>query len=98
LAECRAGLRRWAGTDYGDRYGRLLSHVGDPSHADPSVGERSLGDYLDPSRPGGATALVNAASRECGTDAAAWRWARLVTFVASLERERREQSQQLPDA
>jgi len=64
--------------------------LGSDAYADPSVAERTLGDYLHPRRPGSVTILVNAVSREIGADAAPWSFYRLVTFVAGLERERRE--------
>lgn len=88
----RAGLRRYAGTDYGDSYGRVLSWAGAPETADPSVSERTVGDYLDPQRPGSATTLVNTVSRVCGVDAAGWTWPRIVNMAAGVEQERKAQA------
>lgn len=85
-AEARAGLRWYAGTDHGDAYARLLSHAVGPDAAAVEVADRSLGDYLTPTRPGRILHLVNAVSADLGTDAADWSVERILSYAAELDR------------
>jgi hypothetical protein len=67
-----------------------LSHFGEGRIEPDGVADRRFADLVDPTRPGRVTDIVNAASREVGTDAKDWRVDRLVSMVAQLEREARE--------
>ena len=57
---------------------------------DPGPGERSVGDVIDPFRPGQATDTVNAVSRGMGMDVAGWSWDRIVSMAATLQHEARQ--------
>lgn len=46
---------------------------------------RTIGDVLDPYRPGSATATVNSTTLALGLDTAEWSWVRIVTLAAGLE-------------
>lgn len=97
LREARAGIRRWPETDIGEQYSRVVAHVGEGVYEPPGVAGRTLGDMVDPTRPGRVTDLVNAVSRELGSDAKGWRYDRLVSMGAQLEREAQERDA-APDA
>lgn len=71
----------------GENYQSVLAHFGEGTHRDPTLWDRTLGDLVTPSRPGGVVSIVNAATRESGTDAADWSIRRLVQLVATLERQ-----------
>lgn len=86
LGECRAGLRRYPNTDVGERYATVIAHVGDPDHADPEVWERTLGDFLDPTRPGNMMDVTNRVSQLLGSDAAEWRVDRLLRMAGAGQR------------
>jgi len=90
-------LRRWPGTDLGDRYGRLIATAGSPDHADPTSTERTLGDLVDPTRPGGIMPIVNSASREVGRDVASWSMQRIWGLYAQIEAEAREREREHGD-
>lgn len=81
----RAGLRWYVGTDPGNNYRAILAHGTEHAPEDPGVYRRSVGDYLDPTRPGRVIDLVNAVTLETGIDAERWRWDRIVSMVAGLE-------------
>jgi len=87
LGEVRAGQRRHTGTDLGDHYGSLLAHLGEGDYTPPKLYERTLGDILHPARPGRAVDVVNAASREVGTDVAGWRFERVLSMHAAIDAE-----------
>jgi len=53
----------------------------------PTLAKATVGDLVDPTRPGSPTALVNTASRAMGDDAAAWSVFRLRELVRGLEPE-----------
>lgn len=79
------GLRRYSGTELGDQYRRVLAFGADENPGDPRTYERTLGDLLDPLRPGRVVDIVNAVTRETGVDAEGWRIDRLLSMVAGLE-------------
>jgi len=85
LGECRAGLRRYAGTERGEAYQKILAHGGEGDYAEPSIYERTLGDLLSPVRPGRMVDCVNAVTRETGVDAADWRVSRMLSMLAGIE-------------
>lgn len=85
LRECRAGLRRHAGTDLGDQYQKVLAHGGEGDYSEPSLWERTLGDILSPTRPGRMVDVVNVVTRETGIDAETWRYDRLLSMLAQVE-------------
>lgn len=93
LAETRAGLRRYAGTDIGEAYQSAGAHFGTGDFSDPNPIQRTLGDYVDPTRPGSVRWVVNAVSREVGADAKDWDVARLVEMVGQIARERRARTE-----
>lgn len=93
-AEARAGLRWYAGSDVGDQYAKLLSHAVGPDAAAVSLSDRTLGDLVDPTRPGRMLSLVNAVSADIGTDAAGWTVDRLLAYAATLEQRDRERSRE----
>lgn len=97
LRELRAGLRRWPGTDVGDEYGRLIAKAGSPDHADPTSAARSLGDLVDPTRPGGVMPVVNSVSRAVGRDVGGWSVRRVWAVYVQLEFEAREREQRSGD-
>ena len=72
----------------------MLAWAAQEAPRTPRTAERTLGDLLHPSRPGRPTHVVNAVSREVSADVAPWRWERVLSFYAALEREAAEQ----PDA
>lgn len=84
LGECRAGQRRYTGSDIGEQYAHKLAFEGEGDATPPKPHERPLGDILLPSRPGTATDLVNQASQVAGTDAKAWRFDRVIRMVGSM--------------
>ena len=88
--ECREGLRRYPGTTAGDNYQAAIAHGGEGDFREPSVAERTIGDLLDPRRPGRVVDLVNAAARETGLRVEGWRVDRLLSMVSGLEAEARE--------
>lgn len=91
--ECKAGLRRHAGQQWGDQFRTILNHGTEENVENPGVYERTIGDLLDPYRTGSAMHVVNAVSREMGVDAASWRVDRLLSMVAGLEREAARRSE-----
>jgi len=52
--------------------------------------ERTLGDLVDPMRPGGIMPVVNSVSCEVGRDVAAWSMQRIWALYAQMEAEARE--------
>lgn len=78
-------MRRYSGTQQGEHYRQLLNFGTEQNVTDPKNHERTLGDLLDPLRPGRMTDLVNSVTRETGIDAATWRVDRLLRMVASIE-------------
>lgn len=89
------GQRWYAGTDPGHQYGNVLAFGTEEASDPPGAAERSIGDLLDPTRPGSVTDLINAVTKETGIDAAGWSVTRLLRMVARLEREAKET--QAPD-
>lgn len=87
-------MRRHAGVDLGERYQMVLAFGGEGDHGMPDLWERTLGDVLDPLRPGGGMAVVNEVSRDVGRDVAGWRWDRVLGLYASMVREARERARQ----
>lgn len=85
IAECRAGMRRYAGTDRGEEYSVILGRLGEGDTSPPGVAGRTLGDYLHPHRAASPTTIVNTVSQAIGGDAAPWRFERSIRFVAGLE-------------
>lgn len=85
--ECRAGQRRYAGTQRGESYQTHLAFLGEGDHADLSVYERTLGDLVDPTRPGRFIDVVNTVTRDAGLDAKDWGVQRLLSMVVNIERE-----------
>lgn len=83
-------MRRYTGTERGERYAKLISHVGDVADADPHLTDRRFGDLVDPTRSGQFVTIVNVVSRECGTDAASWRVNRLLNMVGTMQHEAAE--------
>lgn len=71
----------------GEQYLQVLAFAGDSVPSEYGVTDRTLGDTVDPYRPGSAMEVVNAVTRAVGSDAAGWSWVRLVAFVSGLERE-----------
>ena len=51
----------------------------------PGAAQRTVGDLVDPHRPGGVTELVNAVTNATGQDAAEWSLSRLLQMVGMLE-------------
>lgn len=80
----------YAGSERGERYMTILAHGGEGDHGTPGVWERTIGDLIDPSRPGSIMAVVNSVSREVGRDVQGWRVDRLVSMYAGLVQESRE--------
>jgi len=97
IGEARAGVRRWPGTDVGERYAQHIAYAGSPDHADPLSVERTLGDLLDPTRPTRVLDLVNAVSREVGRDVAGWNLGRVWSLYGQMEREARERERESGD-
>lgn len=87
MSEARVGLRWYAGTDAAERYQQTLAYAGEGTFEDPSVYNRTLGDLVSPARSGSMTDVVNAVTREVGTDAAEWPVGRLVSMLAGMEHE-----------
>jgi len=83
MGECRAGLRRYAETDRGDRYQTVLAWDGEGDAAPPKPHERLYGDYIDPTRPGRMMDVVNHTSQLLGRDTAAWSVERHLRMLAS---------------
>lgn len=82
-------MRRYPNTEPGENFGRVLAHIGDgDDYADPTVMERTLGDYLDPTRTGCLTDIVNRVSQVVGADVQEWRVDRLLRMVAGVEQSR----------
>jgi len=96
LGECRAGQRRYADTQRGENYQRVLAHLGEGTHETPGAYERTLGDYLTPTRPGRMMDVVNTVTRDAGFDTAEWGVSRLLSMVVNIEREANQRS--TPDA
>ena len=92
VAECEAGRRRYAGTDVGDRYGTVLNWGTDRQRGEVSLRERTVGDLVDPYRPGSALEVVNLVTRRVGLDAAGWNVDRLVSMADGVMREARGRS------
>jgi hypothetical protein len=80
-------LRRYAGSDRADHYQRILAHDGEGSWDEPATYERTLADLIDPTRPGRMQDVVNAVSRDVGTDTAEWGAARLLSALVPIQRE-----------
>lgn len=80
-------MRRYAGSELGDEYQTVLAWGGEGDHSMPGMAARTLGDVVDPGRPGSVQAVVNATTRQVGVDTAAWPWGRLVGMYGMLERE-----------
>lgn len=87
LREARAGLRRHTGAPRGEHYQELLAHLGEGDHADPKPFERTLGDLIDPTRPGRVMDICNAVTRKAKMDAAEWRVDRILSMVATLQND-----------
>jgi hypothetical protein len=87
LRECRAGLRRYTGADHAEHYQRILAFDGEGSWEEPDTYERTLGDLIDPTRPGRMQDVVNAVSRDVGTDTAEWGVARLLSALVPIRQE-----------
>mgnify|MGYP000459246688 CR=1 FL=1 len=85
--ECRAGQRRFEGTERGDAYQHHLAFLGEGNHEDHGAYERTLGDYLTPTRPGRMMDVVNTVTRDAGFDTAEWGVSRLLSMVVNIERE-----------
>lgn len=81
----REGHRRYAGTDPGDEYQRVLAHEGTGDATNPSAYQRPLGDFVDPSRGSSIIHLVNVVTERTGLDAATWRFDRLASMARTLE-------------
>jgi hypothetical protein len=88
LGECRAGIRRWAGTDLAESYQRIIAYRGEGDSSPPDPWARPLGDLVDPARSGSATTLINLASQELGNDVADWRLPRIRNLVAQAVQRR----------
>jgi len=69
----------------------MLAHLGEGDYEPPAAHERTLGDLLDPTRPGRPTDMVNAVSREMRTDVADWRLDRVLSMLRQLDNESAEQ-------
>ena len=78
-------------------YNQQLAFRTESAGWSPGVAERTVGDLVDPYRPGSALEVVNVVSRVLGMDAAAWSWDRLVHLAAGVEREGRGRSSQETD-
>jgi hypothetical protein len=87
LSETKAGQRRYADTDHGERYGRWLAHYGVGDASAPKVSERPLRDVLHPLRSVRPVHVVNDVSRAMSADVAGWRWERVAAMMGTLERE-----------
>lgn len=83
-------MRYYAGTEVGERYRSAVAWAGEGDAREPGVRERTLGDFTDPSRPGGVLDLVNVVTRRVGIDASAWQWDRIVNMAAGLQQEARQ--------
>ena len=92
VRECEAGRRRYAGTDVGDRYGTVLNWGTDRQRGEVSLRERTVGDLVDPYRPGSALEVVNLVTRRVGLDAAEWSADRLLSMADGVMREARARS------
>jgi len=90
LSECRAGLRWYSGSDMGDEFARTLAWGGEGDATAPGIGERTLAEYVDPSRTSSMVAVVNLVSEEMGMDVAGWDVSRLLAMAMVVEREREE--------
>jgi len=86
LNECRAGHRRWAGTQTGENYQTVLALFGEGDYSTPRIYERTMGDLIDPTRPHTTTNVVNIVSSEISGDAASWRFDRLLDMVATVDK------------
>lgn len=93
-AEATAGHRRYLNSTYGGQYQTLRAHLGEGDYSDPTLAERTLGDYLDPHRPGSTMQLCNAAARDVGQPVDTWPYARLVRLVATIQREAQQRQAQ----
>lgn len=89
-AEVRAGRRRYGETDPGERFANTGWFEGEGDFSPPGVRDRTLGDWLDPTRPGRTVDIVNAVSREVGSDVAGWRFTRTLEFFAAVEQATRQ--------
>jgi len=89
LGEVRAGHRRYAGTDRGDNYQRVLAHYGEGEYADPEPYERTLGDYVLPFRPVSVTTMCNVVTLESDANAEAWRLPRILSMVRTINQRGR---------
>jgi len=85
LGEVRAGHRQHVGTDRGDQFQKIMAHGGEGDYSDPSVYQRTLGDLIDPTRSGGFMQIVNAVTREVGSDVSEWPLNRLLNMVGGME-------------
>jgi len=89
-AEARTGRRWFDGSERGTEYQRRLVWGADESGDGPGLAGRTVGDLVDPTRAGSATAVVNLVTRAVGTDAAAWDVGRLLSMAGQVEAEHQE--------
>ena len=76
----------------GDRYGTVLNWGTDRQRGEVSLRERTVGDLIDPYRPGSALEVVNLVTRRVGLDAAGWSADRLLSMADGVMREARARS------
>lgn len=93
--EARAGQRRYSGLDRAEHYQRLGANLGEGDFSDVSTYQRTLGDLVDPRRPGRMIDVINTVSRDVGDDCKEWSVARLLSMVINIEQEQQQPS---PDA
>jgi len=97
LRETRAGLRRYAGTPYGDRYQSVVAHAGTGDHTSPQTAARTLGDLTDPYRAERFTDAVNAVTRDVSMDVSEWSVVRILSAVELLQAEQERRESELSD-
>ena len=78
-------MRQFEGTELGDEYRRQLAFRADGDISDVSAYQRTLGDLLDPARPGRIVDVVNAVTRHSGIDAGEWPINRVWSMLESIE-------------